>query len=103
MSTPLKLADHTGIAATAADTSAQTPAAPIPTPVAEPAMLLSKSDLARELGVSAKTIDRMDQTGKLPRSVGIGARKRWYRPRIVEWISAGCPDRKTFEASRRSR
>jgi predicted DNA-binding transcriptional regulator AlpA len=66
---------------------------------AEPAtMLLSKTDLARELRVSAKTIDRMDQSGRLPRPIRVGSRaKRWPRSAIVEWIAAGAPNRRDWE------
>lgn len=61
------------------------------------AMLLTKADLARELRTSSKTIDRMDNAGKLPRPVRVGRAKRWGRQTIVAWIAAGCPDRHDFE------
>lgn len=65
----------------------------------EPAtMLLSKADLARELRVSAKTIDRMDQSGRLPKPLRVGSRaKRWPRSTIIKWIAAGAPNRRDFE------
>lgn len=61
------------------------------------ALLLTKADLARELRTSVKTIDRMDNAGKLPRAVRVGRAKRWGRQTIVTWIAAGCPDRHDFE------
>ena len=62
------------------------------------AMLLSKFDLALELRVSAKTIDRMDQSAKLPRPIRVGSRaKRWSRETIVAWIAAGGPNRRDWE------
>jgi predicted DNA-binding transcriptional regulator AlpA len=61
-------------------------------------MLLSKADLARELRVSSKTIDRMDQQGKLPRPIRIGSRaKRWPRETIVAWIATDAPNRRDWE------
>jgi predicted DNA-binding transcriptional regulator AlpA len=67
-------------------------------PVEPPALLLSKTDLARELRVSAKTIDRMDQSGRLPRPIRVGSRaKRWPREIIVAWVAAGAPNRRDFE------
>jgi len=66
---------------------------------ADPAtMLLSKTDLARELRCSTKTVDRLDQSGKLPRPIRVGSRaKRWPRETIVKWIAAGAPNRRDFE------
>jgi len=61
-------------------------------------LLISTSDLARELQVSAKTITRMDQSGKLPRPVRIGRSKRWVIQTIVDWIEAGTPNRREWEA-----
>lgn len=61
-------------------------------------LLLTKADLARELRVSAKTIDRIDQAGKLPRPLRVGSRaKRWPRDVIVAWIAAGAPCRRDWE------
>ncbi len=65
------------------------------------AILLTKADLARELRASVKTIDRLDNAGRLPRAVRIGRAKRWARQTIVEWIAAGCPDREDFERFRK--
>ncbi len=76
--------------------------APEPKPSANnsepPTMVLSAPDLARELRVSTKTIDRMDQMGKLPRPIRVGHRaKRWPRDVIVRWIAAGAPNRRDWE------
>jgi predicted DNA-binding transcriptional regulator AlpA len=68
------------------------------------AMLLTKADLARELRCSIKSIDRADNSGRLPRAVRIGRAKRWSRQAILQWIAAGCPDREGFERfNKRSR
>lgn len=60
------------------------------------------AEIARELRVSAKSIRRMHEAGKLPRPVLVGTRSlRWVRQTIVEWLAAGCPDREMFEAKRK--
>lgn len=66
-----------------------------------PALLLSAADLARQLGVSVKTISRLNQSGKLPAPLRIGHAKRWAHQIIVEWIAAGTPSRRDWERSRR--
>jgi predicted DNA-binding transcriptional regulator AlpA len=63
---------------------------------------MTDAEIGRELRLSAKSIQRMHDAGKLPRPVMVGARSlRWVRQTIVEWLAAGCPDRETFEANRK--
>ncbi len=65
----------------------------------EPApLLLSAADLAKQLGVSVRTIRRLDLEGKLPAPVKIGRAVRWPRQAIVEWIAAGAPPRRERRA-----
>ena len=60
---------------------------------------MTDAEIARDLRVSPKTIRRMDEAGKIPAPVTVGARSlRWVRQTIVDWLAAGCPDRQTFEA-----
>lgn len=73
------------------------PKMPMPPPAAA-TLLLSRADLARELCCSAKTISRMDATGKLPRAIRLGSAKRWRRDELVLWITAGAPSRREWEA-----
>ena len=79
------------------------PAPREPTPAdttnAEP-LLLSAADLSRELGISARTIRRLDLEGKIPAPVRIGRAVRWRRDEIVEWLAAGAPDRAEWLAIR---
>lgn len=71
------------------------PAGPLP-------FTMTDAEIARDLRVSPKTIRRMDEAGKIPAPVIVGARSlRWVRQTIVEWLAAGCPDRETFEANRK--
>ena len=54
-------------------------------------LLLSASQLARELGLSKATIWRLASAGRLPPPVRIGRSTRWRRDEIVGWIANGCP------------
>ncbi len=56
-------------------------------------MLLSAGDVAREFGVSTKTVRRLDLTGKIPRPVHIGRSVRWRWRELVAWLAAGAPPR----------
>lgn len=67
-------------------------AAPGPDP-----LLLSTSELARELRLSPKTIRRLNESGKLPRPIHIGHSLRWRREDVAKWLELGSPDRKAFE------
>ena len=63
---------------------------------------MTDAEIAWDLRVSPKTIHRMDEAGKSPAPVTVGARSlRWVRQKIVDWLAAGCPDRATFEATRK--
>ena len=49
-------------------------------------------EIARELRVSPKTIRRMDEAGKIPAPVTVGARSlRWVRQKIVECLARWPP------------
>jgi excisionase family DNA binding protein len=63
-------------------------------------LMISADDLARELGISTRTVRRLDLEGKLPGPVRIGRAVRWPRQTIVEWIAAGAPPRREWEAMR---
>ncbi len=59
-------------------------------------LLLSVSDMAELLSTSPRTIHRLNATGGVPEPLRIGARPRWRRVEIEEWIEAGCPDREKW-------
>ena len=58
--------------------------------------------LGRLLGLSMRTIRRLDSSGRIPRPVRIGGAVRWRASEIAEWLSAGCPDRQAWEAVKRN-
>jgi len=75
------------------------------TPVADSGPLpftMTDAEIGRELQFCAKSIRRMNDAETIPRPVTVGVRSlRWVRQTIVEWLAAGCPDRATFEATRK--
>jgi len=56
------------------------------------------NQLAEMLGLSVRTVRRLDCSGKLPRPVRIGGAVRWRRDEIDAWLAAGCPDREQWES-----
>ena len=80
---------------------------PIPTPPPAPAadtapavvpLTYGRRELALALGISLATLDRLDAGGKVPQAVRIGGRKVWCRETIAEWLRAGAPPRKEWQA-----
>lgn len=57
----------------------------------------SASDLARLLGISVRSVRRLDAAGKIPRAVHFGRAKRWISAVIHSWIEDGCPPRSERE------
>jgi predicted DNA-binding transcriptional regulator AlpA len=63
-----------------------------------PPLLVSRRHLAGLLSLSLPTIDRLAAAGKLPRPLRLAGSVRWRMDEIREWVAAGCPDRRTWEA-----
>jgi excisionase family DNA binding protein len=78
-------------------------AVPSDSPLPLPGILLiDVKEVARRLGLSDRTVWRLNSTGKLPRPVSIGGKsKRWRSEEITAWVSAGCPARNVWEAMSR--
>lgn len=75
------------------------PSAPVPVPPpAVMPLVYGRRELALALGISVPTLDRLDAGGKLPGAVRVGGRKVWLREIIAEWLRAGAPERRTWEA-----
>lgn len=58
-------------------------------------LLLNVEQVAEMLNCSTRTVRRLAETGKMPRSLKLGALLRWKRVAIQEWIEAGCPAMRT--------
>ncbi len=62
-------------------------------------LLIDGKELARLLGVSPGTIERMKAAGELPAHVVLsGNCHRWNREEIRRWVEAGCPPQKEWRA-----
>lgn len=59
--------------------------------------MLTTSELAKQLGVTARHVRRLNATGKMPAPVKLGRSTRWSAEVIDGWIAAGCPNRETWE------
>ncbi len=66
------------------------------------ALLVAASELATLLGLSLRTVRRLDCSGKLPRPVRIGGAVRWRVEEIAAWLEADCPSRRQWEAIRKN-
>ena len=55
------------------------------------ALLFRRKDLARKLGVSVRTLDRMISTREIPEpDVRIRSIPAWKASTIEQWIDGGC-------------
>jgi len=62
------------------------------------AFAISAQRLAKMLSISKRTVHRLDSSGRLPKPFRLGGSVRWNRREIENWIKAGCPVRKQWEA-----
>jgi predicted DNA-binding transcriptional regulator AlpA len=63
-------------------------------------LLLRARDAARLCGVSPATWHRLVSAGKTPAPVRLAGAVRWRRDELSDWIAAGCPGRREWEALR---
>ena len=62
-------------------------------------LAVDAASLAQMLACSVRSIRRLDRAGLMPSGFRLGKRsKRWAVATISTWISAGCPDRETWNA-----
>lgn len=65
-------------------------------------LLLRASDAAALCNTSVRTWRAWDRTGRIPQSVRIGRKIFWRPDELMAWITAGCPDRITWETTSQS-
>lgn len=65
--------------------------------------LLSAKTLGQMLSLSKRQIFRLNSCGKIPVPIRIGGSIRWNESEIIEFLKAGAPDRKTWEAMKEGR
>jgi len=63
-------------------------------------LLLRAPQAAALCGTSVRTWRTWNVTGKIPRPVRIGRSILWPYAELQSWVTAGCPDRATWEAVR---
>lgn len=56
--------------------------------------LIDVDETAEMLGVGARTVWRLRDSGRMPAPITIGKCIRWRVADIAAWIQAGCPDMK---------
>lgn len=64
--------------------------------IVEP-LVVSAKQLGEMLGMSERTIRRLDAGGKLPVPLKIGGSTRWRLDEIRGWLRAGSPSREKWE------
>jgi excisionase family DNA binding protein len=64
-------------------TSASTTA---PHPIPEPQALLDVGQVAHKLNVHPKTVRRLMEAGKFPKSVRLGRAQRWKTSEVEQWL-----------------
>ena len=62
---------------------------------------ITASEAAKLLGVSERTIWKLNSTAAMPRPVRLLRCVRWRRDELLAWLAAGCPNRETWERSRK--
>jgi len=64
------------------------------------ALAIDTRELAELLHVSKRHLERMDASGRLPKPIRLGRAKRWLTSELEAWLEAGCPDRRTWLATK---
>ena len=59
-------------------------------------------DAAIYCGISSAAWDRLVSAGKTPAPIRLGGCVLWARSELDAWLSAGCPDRSTWEALKKA-
>jgi predicted DNA-binding transcriptional regulator AlpA len=62
-------------------------------------LLVGRRDAARLCGLSIATWDRRYSAGDTPAPVRLGGRVLWRADELRSWVGAGCPARRTWEAT----
>jgi predicted DNA-binding transcriptional regulator AlpA len=65
--------------------------------------LLTAKALGQMLSLSKRQIFRLNSCGKIPSPVRIGGAVRWSAQDISDWLAAGAPDRRAWEATKQVR
>ena len=64
-------------------------------------LMWTADELADQMKVSTKTINRMDRGEKLPKPIRFGTSRRWLVPEIEAWLAEGGPTRARWNVRRK--
>ena len=64
----------------------------------ETTQLIDSKTLGQRLSLSKRQIFRLNSSGKIPAPIRISGAIRWDSQECIEWLAAGAPDRRTWEA-----
>ncbi len=67
-------------------------------PTNQTTQLLSAKTFGQRLSLSKRQIFRLNSCGKIPAPIRIGGAVRWSEQEISDWLAAGAPNRKTWQA-----
>jgi predicted DNA-binding transcriptional regulator AlpA len=74
------------------------------TPIDPQALTVDARGAAALLGISRAQFYRLHSAGRLPLPVYLGTRApRWIVQELRDWLTAGCPDRQTWQRTREGR
>lgn len=65
--------------------------------------LLTAKKLGALLSLSKRQVFRLNSCGKIPAPIRIGGSVRWAESTIAQWLKAGAPDRKTWQAMKEAK
>ena len=64
--------------------------------------LLSSRAVAKILGLSPRTVHRLNSSALIIKPLKISGSVRYVQSELMAWIKAGMPDRKTWEAMKQA-
>jgi predicted DNA-binding transcriptional regulator AlpA len=74
----------------------------VPSPAVLSPLCVDANGVALMLGVSPRTVRRMDDAGHLLAPITLRGAKRWVIEEIQAWLRAGAPRRQQWNSIRRS-
>ena len=63
-------------------------------------LLVSGERTAAMLGISVRTLYKLDVTERVPAPIRIGRRALWAVADLEQWVAAGCPTRERWIAEK---
>lgn len=62
--------------------------------------LLTRKEVARTLGISARHVMRLAALGRMPKPVRLRRLTRWRKTQLQAWLAKGCPPVDELSAER---